>query len=342
MVDRVAVHVGDHPVVGVGARGRSRRAGRAASGRGAASRRSRSGAAATAGARRGGPIAPGMRADQQAPGVRVRAREAGVVAHVRVRVQDVLRVAGPRVGAHVVRHGDDAVALLDRPRRADGAAVPTIATAARAATDAARDGADGAQRGSGEQARRRDELDQVVRPVAAAAEHADGAGPEPRGEGDGEHAVASQRPEAAEREDQHDEQAGERRPGGAGCARGRGAGCSTPPARRARGSGSRRARRRGSPAARAPRPARRRRPRAGSARRPRRPTAQRSRGPAGSREQEDRAGEARVEERLLDQRRGHREQAGADQPAGLPAAVGGHEAADRPDGRDRGEQLGRA
>ena len=60
--------------------------------------------AAGAPARRGG-------AHDQAPGVRVRAGEAGVVADVRAGVHDVLRVAGPRVVAHVAR----------RPRRRRGA-----------------------------------------------------------------------------------------------------------------------------------------------------------------------------------------------------------------------------
>ena len=88
----------------------------------------------------------GVRADEQAPGVRVRAREAGVVADVGPRVHDVLRVAGARVGAHVVRHRDDAVRAGGRARRATAPTVPITATAARrtAATQAAR--ADARQR----------------------------------------------------------------------------------------------------------------------------------------------------------------------------------------------------
>ena len=121
------------PGSGRGGRARSRRRGRGPSGRGAASRRSTSAAAATPGADEGGPSRR-VGADQQAPGVRVRAGEAGVVADVRPRVHDVLRVAGPRVVAHVARDRDDAVACWSARTCPTPPTVPTTASATSQAT----------------------------------------------------------------------------------------------------------------------------------------------------------------------------------------------------------------
>ncbi len=98
VVDRVAGTWATTPVVGVRARGGGAARGPAPSGWGAASRRSRSAAAATRRSWRRRGDRAGMRAVHQAPGVRIRARKAGVVVDVRPRVHDVLRVARARVG----------------------------------------------------------------------------------------------------------------------------------------------------------------------------------------------------------------------------------------------------
>jgi len=63
------------------------------------------------------------------------------------------------------------------------------------------------ERDGGQHADRRDELEQVVRPVAAAAEHPDETCAEPRRERHGEHPVAPEPQQPGERDGHRDHQA---------------------------------------------------------------------------------------------------------------------------------------
>ncbi len=281
-----------------------------------------------------------MGADQQAPGVRVGAREPRVVAHVGAGVHHVLGVARPRAGAHIAGGAEDTQVLL-------GGADALVAADRRSE----REDGDGRrhdpaageprERRPRQQAGRRDQLDEVVRPVGAAGEHADRAGREPRGDRGGEYAVAPQRPEPAQADHQQGEEAralaGGREPGDAHVQRQAGG---RQRVQRVDAESEQRVGEApgGDVGDRKPdRHARERDDRAdgvgaGAAQ-------LRAAFDQAVRDQEHGAREAGVEERLLDQDGTHREQPGGPQPADPSAPVRRDEAPERRARGDGGEQL---